>query len=53
MQNEKAMLDGNIVRIMISKDVAEIEHMRNWAHKRIDMIADSKIEDIRRMDVTD
>lgn len=48
MQNEKAMLDGNIARIMISKDVSEIERMREWAHKRIDIIADSKIEDICR-----
>ncbi|MDF9845196.1 MULTISPECIES: hypothetical protein [unclassified Paenibacillus] len=46
VQNEKAMLDGNIVRIMISKNVAEIERMREWAHKRIDMIANSKIAEL-------
>jgi hypothetical protein len=50
MQNEKAMLDGNIVRIMISDDVVEIERMREWAHKRIDIIADSKIKDLLMSD---
>ncbi|WP_431785922.1 hypothetical protein [Paenibacillus lactis] len=46
MENEKQMLMGNIARIILSDDVEEIENMRAWAHKRIDDMANYKIQKI-------
>lgn len=46
MESEKQMLMGNIVRIILSDDAEEIENMRAWAHKRIDNMADSKLQQI-------
>lgn len=40
------MLQGNIARLMLSDDAAEIEHMRDWAHRRIDLIADARIQQV-------
>lgn len=40
------MLQGNIARLMLSDDAAEIECMRDWAHHRIDLIADARIQQI-------
>ncbi|WP_211750290.1 hypothetical protein [Paenibacillus sp. Marseille-Q4541] len=48
--NEKDMLQGNIARLSISKDLDELERMRYWAHRRIDMIADAKIQQVRNED---
>jgi hypothetical protein len=45
-ENENRMLLGNITRIVLSYDVEEIEKMRAWAHKRIDDMADFKIQKI-------
>lgn len=40
------MLQGNIARLMLSDDAAEIECMRDWAHHRIDLIADARIQQV-------
>lgn len=45
--SENDMLQGNISRLNISDDVEELERMRYWAHKRIDLIADSRIQQIQ------
>ncbi|MFI2856851.1 hypothetical protein ACH6EH_06895 [Paenibacillus sp. JSM ZJ436] len=47
LNNEKDMLQGNIARLSISKDLDELERMRYWAHRRIDMIADTRIQQVR------
>ena len=43
---EKDMLQGNIARLSLSDDIEELERMRTWAHKRIDIIADTKIQEL-------
>lgn len=40
------MLQGNIARLTLSDDAAEIECMRDWAHRRIDLIADARIQQV-------
>lgn len=47
MENEKNMLLGNITRIILSTDIEEIDKMRKWAHKRIDDMADYKIQKVK------
>lgn len=47
LNNEKDMLQGNIARLSMSKDLDELERMRHWAHRRIDMIADTRIQQVR------
>lgn len=41
------MLEGNIARLIMSADVAELESMRDWAHRRIDLIADARIKQVK------
>lgn len=45
-ENENRMLLGNIARIILSNDADEIGNMRICAHKRIDEMADFKIQKI-------
>lgn len=47
LNNELSMLNGNICRIMISDDVLEIERMKEWAHKRIDVIVELRLKNER------
>lgn len=42
----KNMLEGNIARICVSKDVEEIKIMRDWAKKRVDMIVQMRIREV-------
>ena len=47
LNNEKDMLQGNIARLSMSKDLDELERMRDWAHRRIDIMADARIQQVR------
>ena len=51
--SELDMLQGNIARLLMSNDLDELERMRDWAHRRIDTIADVRVRQIRSADNTE
>lgn len=47
MDIEKDMLKGNIARVCVSNDPEELDRMRQAAHRRIDLIADLRIQQLQ------
>lgn len=46
--NEREMLDGNLNRMKLTKDLAELESMYAWAVKRIDRLYLFYAEELRK-----
>lgn len=46
--NERRMLDGNINRMKLTKDLEELESMHDWAVKRIDRLYLFYAEELRK-----
>ena len=46
--NERRMLDGNINRMKLTKDLAELESMHDWAVKRLDQLYLFYAEELRK-----
>ena len=43
IENEFAMLEGNLNRLCVTTDVRELLEMRDWAKRRIDRILELRI----------
>ena len=46
--NERRMLDGNLNRMNLTKDLKELESMHAWARKRIDRLYLFYAEELRK-----
>lgn len=46
--NERRMLDGNINRMKLTKDLEELESMHDWAVKRLDQLYLFYAEELRK-----
>ena len=46
LKNEKDMLDGNINRMILTKDEDELLTMRDWALRRIEIIFEARLEEL-------
>lgn len=46
--NERRMLDGNINRMKLTKDLEELESMHDWAVKRLDQLYLFYTEELRK-----
>lgn len=51
IHNEIIMLEGNINRLCVATDEKELEEMRDWAKKRIDIIFEYRVTVLKEAEI--